>query len=207
MQKELANKDLKWETSTQTDVGIDAGFLNNRLTLTADYYYKKTDGILVKLPISGTIGLDAPVQNAAVVDNKGFELALDWKDNIGDFYYGVNFNISNNWNKVISLGGANPTLDGGTADVITTVREGYPINSYWGYQTDGFLTQEDLDSNYPVYDSRMTLGDVKYVDRNKDGKIDAEDMTVIGNEFRATRSPSLPTLLIKVSTSPSCSRE
>ena len=183
MQKELANKDLKWETSTQTDIGIDAGFLNNRLTLTADYYYKKTDGILVKLPISGTIGLDAPVQNAAVVDNKGFELALDWKDNIGDFYYGVNFNISNNWNKVISLGGANPTLDGGTADVITTVREGYPINSYWGYQTDGFLTQEDIDNKYPVYDSRMTLGDVKYVDRNKDGKIDAEDMTVIGNEF------------------------
>ena len=63
MQKELANKDLKWETSTQTDIGLDAGFLDNRLTLTADYYYKKTDGILVKLPISGTIGLDAPEQN------------------------------------------------------------------------------------------------------------------------------------------------
>lgn len=183
MQTALANKDLKWETSTQTDIGIDAGFWDSRLTVTADYYYKRTDGILVNLPISGTIGLDAPVQNAAVVDNKGFELALDWKHKTGDFSYGANFNISNNWNKVISLGGANPTVTGGTSDVITTVREGHPINSYWGYQTDGLRTQADIDAGYPVYDSRMTLGDVKYVNRNDDEKIDAEDMTVIGNEF------------------------
>lgn len=183
MQDELANKELKWETSTQTDIGIDAGFLKNRLTFTADYYYKRTNGILVSLPISGTIGLDAPVQNAAVVDNKGFELAIDWRDNVGDFSYGLHFNISNNWNEVISLGGANPTLSGGTADVITTVREGYPINAYWGYQTDGLLTQADIDNKYPVYDSRMTLGDLKYVDRDKNGKIDAEDMTVVGDEF------------------------
>lgn len=183
MQTSLANKELKWETSTQTDIGLDAGFLNNRLTLAADYYYKRTDGILVSLPISGTIGLDAPVQNAAIVNNKGFELSLDWKDNVGDFSYGVNFNISNNWNKVVSLGGSNPTLNGGASDVITTVREEYPINSYWGYQTDGFLTQSDLDNGYAKYDSRMTLGDLKYVDSNKDDKIDAEDMSVIGNEF------------------------
>ena len=183
MQTALANKNLKWETSTQTDLGLDAGFLNNRLTLTTDYYYKNTDGILVSLPISGMIGLDAPVQNAAKVNNKGFEVSLDWKDHIGEVSYGFNFNISNNWNKVISLGGANPTVTGGTSDVITTVREGYPINSYWGYQTDGYLTQTDIDNKYPIYDSRMTLGDIKYVDRNSDGKIDASDMTVIGNEF------------------------
>jgi TonB-linked SusC/RagA family outer membrane protein len=183
MQTALANKDLKWETSTQTDIGLDAGFLKNRLTLTADYYDKRTDGILVSLPISGTIGLDAPVQNAAIVDNRGFELSLDWRDNIGDFSYGLHFNISNNRNEVISLGGANPTVTGGLADVITTVREGYPINAYWGYQTGGLLTQADIDNNYPVYDSRMTAGDVKYIDRNQDEKIDAEDMTVIGDEF------------------------
>jgi len=183
MQTALANKDLKWETSSQTDIGIDAGFLNNRLTLSADYYYKRTDGILISLPISGTIGLDAPVQNAAIVDNKGFELSLGWRDQVGDFSYGVNFNISNNKNEVVSLGGANPTVSGGTADVITTIREGYPVNTYWGYQTDGLLTQADIDSNYPVYDSRMGAGDIKYVDRNKDGIIDSQDMTDIGDEF------------------------
>lgn len=183
MQTALANKDLKWETSTQTDIGLDAGFLDNRLTVTADYYKKRTDGILVSLPISGTIGLDAPVQNAAIVDNKGFELALDWRDNVGDFSYGVHFNISNNWNEVISLGGANPTVSGGLADALTTIREGHPVKAYWGYETDGLLTQQDIDNNYPVYDSRMSAGDVKYIDRNKDNKIDAEDMTVIGNEF------------------------
>ncbi|MDD4432290.1 MAG: SusC/RagA family TonB-linked outer membrane protein, partial [Parabacteroides sp.] len=187
MQTALANKELKWETSSQTDIGLDAGFLNNRLTVTADYYFKRTDGILVSLPISGTIGLDAPVQNAAIVDNKGFELSLDWKDRLGELTYGLNFNISNNWNKVISLGGANPTISGGTSDVLTTVREGLPINAYWGYKTDGFLTQEDIDNGYARYDSRMTLGDLKYVDTNKDGKIDAEDMTEIGDEF-----PRLP---------------
>jgi outer membrane receptor protein involved in Fe transport len=183
MQTSLANTKLKWETSTQTDIGIDAGFFNNRLTVTADYYYKRTDGILVNLPISGTIGLDAPVQNAAIVDNEGFELLLDWKHKAGDFSYGANFNISNNRNEVVSLGGANPTVSGTAANVITTVREGYAINSYWGYQTDGLLTQADIDNGYPIYDSRMTLGDVKYVNLNDDEKIDASDMTVIGNEF------------------------
>ncbi len=183
MQTALANKELKWEVSTQTNIGLDASFLNNRLSLSGDYYYKRTDGILVSLPISGTIGLDAPVQNAAVVDNKGFELTLGWKDQIGELSYGLNFNISNNWNEVISLGGANPTISGGTSDVLTTVREGYPVNAYWGYQTGGLLTQQDVDNKYPVYDSRMGAGDVKYIDRNNDGKIDAEDMTVIGNEF------------------------
>jgi len=183
MQTSLANKDLRWEESTQTDIGIDAGFLRNRLTVSADYYYKRTDGILVSLPISGTIGLDAPVQNAATVDNRGFEVALDWRDNIGEVSYGLHFNIANNKNEVISLGGANPTVSGGTADVITTVREGYAVNSYWGYRTDGLLTQADIDNNYPRYDSRMSAGDIKYIDRNEDRKIDAEDMTVIGDEF------------------------
>ena len=183
MQNSLANRELKWETSTQTDIGIDAAFLRNRLMLTADYYYKRTDGILVSLPISGTIGLNAPVQNAAIVENRGIEVMLDWRDRAGDFSYGIQFHISNNVNEVISLGGANPTVSGGTADVISTVREGYPINAYWGYQTGGLLTQADMDNKYPVYDSRMTLGDVKYIDRNNDGKIDAEDMTVIGDEF------------------------
>jgi outer membrane receptor protein involved in Fe transport len=171
MQTALANKDLKWETSTQTDIGLDAGLLGNRLTISGDYYYKRTDGILVNLPISGTIGLDAPVQNAAIVDNEGFELTIDWKHKVRDFSYGANFNLSNNRNEVISLGGANPTVSGGTADVITTIREGYAINSYWGYQTGGLLTQSDLDNGYPVYDSRMTAGDVKYIDRNDDKRL------------------------------------
>jgi TonB-linked SusC/RagA family outer membrane protein len=184
----LANKDLRWETSTQTDIGIDAGFLNNRLTVAADYYYKRTDGILVNLPVAGVIGLDAPVQNAAIVDNKGFELLLTWNDKAGDVTYGANFNISNNSNEVISLGGANPTISGGTADVVRTVKEGEPINAYWGFKTGGLLTQADIDAGYPKYDPRMGAGDVKYLDLSgpdgtPDGKIDDKDKTVIGDEF------------------------
>ena len=184
----LANRDLRWETSTQTDLGIDAQFLDGRLSLTADYYYKKTDGILVNLPIAGVIGMNAPTQNAAVVDNKGFELGLEWRDKIGQVQYGVNFNISNNWNKVVSLGGANPTVSGGQSDVVTTTREGYPIAAFWGYLTDGLLTSEDMANNYPRLDSRMQAGDVKYLDISgpegkPDGIIDENDKTVIGDEF------------------------
>lgn len=184
----LANRDLRWETSTQTDLGIDAQFFDGRLSLTADYYYKKTDGILVNLPIAGVIGMEAPTQNAAVVENKGFELGLEWRDKIGEVQYGLNFNISNNWNKVVSLGGANPTVSGGQSDVVTTVREGYPIGAYWGYLTDGLLTSEDMANNYPRLDSRMQAGDVKYLDISgpngqPDGVIDENDKTVIGDEF------------------------
>ena len=188
MQTVLANKDLRWETSAQTDVGIDAGFLRNRLTVAADYYYKRTDGILVNLPIAGTIGLDAPVQNAAIVDNRGFELMLTWNDKAGDVTYGATFNTSNNKNEVVSLGGANPTLSGGVSDVVTTIREGEPVNAYWGFKTGGLLTQADVDAGYPVYDPRMGTGDVKYLDISgpdgaPDGVIDENDRTVIGDEF------------------------
>jgi len=182
-QTALANRDLRWETSTQTDIGIDATFLNHRLTVTADYYKKRTDGILVNLPIAGAIGLDAPVQNAAIVDNEGFELALDWRDRAGEFDYALHFNVSNNRNRVISLGGANPTVSGGLADTRRTVREGYPINTYWGYRTGGLLTQADIDADYPRYDSRMVAGDVKYLDLDNSGAIDEGDMTAIGDEF------------------------
>lgn len=188
MQTRLANKDLKWETSTQTDIGLDAQFLGGKLALAADYYYKKTDGILVSLPIAGIIGLSAPTQNAAVVENKGFEAGLEWRDKIGEVSYTLNFNISNNWNKVLDLGGANPTVSGGQSDVVTTVREGHAINSYWGYVTDGFLTEKDMANGYPRLDSRMQAGDIKYVDISgpdgvPDGIIDENDKTVIGDEF------------------------
>lgn len=188
LQTTLANKDLRWETSTQTDFGIDAQFLGGKLSVTADYYYKKTDGILVSLPIAGIIGLNAPTQNAATVENKGFEFGAEWRDNIGEISYSLNFNISNNWNKVLDLGGANPTVSGGQSDVVTTVREGYAINSYWGYTTDGLLTAEDVANGYPTLDSRMQEGDIKYVDISgpdgkPDGVIDENDKTVIGNEF------------------------
>lgn len=86
--------------------------------------------------------------------------------------------------------GANPTISGGTSDVLTTVR-GPSYQCLLGYKTDGFLTQEDIDNGYARYDSRMTLGDLKYIDTNKDGKIDAEDMTEIGDEF-----PRLPLLYL-----------
>lgn len=181
-QMKLTNKDLKWESTRQTDIGFDLGFLNNSLTVEFDYYNKQTDGILLELPISGVVGLDAPFQNAGKVENKGFELSIGYRGG-REFTYMLNFNISNNWNKVVSLAGSRPTIDGATFETMRIKKEGLPINTFWGFKTDGLFQSEEEIKNSPIYDPNTKPGDIKYVDLNKDGKIDADDRTDLGNEY------------------------
>lgn len=146
----LANKDITWETTTQTDFGIDASLFKN-FSLSFDYYNKKTDGILLDLPIPGTIGLNAPPQNAGVVENKGIELTLGYRHGAGKrFRYDINGNLAINNNKVISLAGTGPYISGSDIDPRYVVKEGLPINAHWGYLTAGlFQTQEEI-SKYPT---------------------------------------------------------
>ncbi|MEJ7829847.1 MAG: SusC/RagA family TonB-linked outer membrane protein, partial [Segetibacter sp.] len=179
----LANKDITWETTTQTDFGIDASLFKN-FSISFDYYNKKTDGILLDLPIPGTIGLNAPPQNAGVVENKGIELTLGYRHGAGKrFRYDINGNLAINNNKVISLAGTGPYISGSDIDPRYVVKEGLPINAHWGYLTAGlFQTQEEI-SKYPTYTPNSKPGDVKYVDLNNDGKINADDMTMIGTSF------------------------
>lgn len=177
----LANKDITWETTTQTDVGLDMSLLRN-LNISLDYYIKKTNGILLALPIPAAIGLDAPNQNAGVVDNKGFEITAAYSGG-NRLRYNLNANFAVNNNKVISLAGTGPYISGDDINPRYIIAEGLPINAQWGYQTDGlFQTQEEIDK-YPTYTSNTKPGDVKYVDRNGDGKITGDDMTMIGTSF------------------------
>lgn len=181
-QKTFANRDLKWETTTQTDIGLDLGFFNNRLTLEAEYYYKRTDGILMELTIPATVGLDAPFQNAGVVDNKGFELSIGYHG--GDkFQYHLNFNLSNNWNKVVSMAGSRPIIDGSNSETFRIKGEGYPVNAIWGYKTDGLYQSWDEIKQGPVLDANTKPGDVRYVDTDKNGTIDADDRVYLGTEL------------------------
>ena len=182
----LANKDITWETTTQTDLGFDMT-LASRLNLTFDYYYKRTNGILLQLPIPAAVGFDAPFQNAGVVDNKGVEMQASYNNTIGSkLRYTLSANLAINNNKVVSLAGTGPYITQSTQadlDPRYIIREGLPINAHWGYLTAGLFQTADEIAKYPTYTSNTKPGDVKYVDRNNDGVINADDMTMIGTSF------------------------
>jgi TonB-linked SusC/RagA family outer membrane protein len=189
---ELGNPDLKWETTTQTDVGLEVGVLDDRLTAEFDYYYKVTNDILVNLTVPGYYGNGEGVKmtfNAAEVLNTGFEFNLQWRDQIGEeFKYNVGFLGSTIHNEVLEIGG-NSGIDSvlvggylGNGIPVTRTEVGMPIGSFYGYKTDGvFQTQEEID-NYPVY-TQETLkpGDLRYVDVNGDGIINQLDRTNLGS--------------------------
>lgn len=180
---QLANKDITWETTEQVDLGFDATLFKG-FSVTFDYYNKRTSGILLSLPIPATIGLTAPPQNAGVVENKGVELQLGYRNATSSgIRYNTVFNIAANRNKVVSLAGTGPYISGSDIDPLFIIKEGLPINTLWGYKTDGlFQTAEEV-KNYPTITTGRGPGDVKYVDLNGDGKIDANDRTVIGKAF------------------------
>lgn len=182
-QSTLANTNLGWESTTQLDLGLDASFLNNRLSVTADYYRKVTNDILLNLGIPATVGLNAPPQNAGSVENKGCEFSVGYHGGESGFRYNINANLTINQNKVLDLKGTGPYITGSDIDPRYVVKVGLPVNTLWGYKTDGlFQTQAEVNS-YPTYAANSKPGDVKYVDLNHDGKIDANDMTAIGNPF------------------------
>ena len=182
----LANPNLGWESTAQLDIGIDATFLSKRLTLTTDYYRKLTDDILLNLDIPATIGLTAPPQNAGSVENKGWEFSLNYRGTTAAsvFRYRLGANLSINENKVVDLKGTGPYITGSDIDPRYIIAKGLPINTQWGYQTNGlFQSEQEIAEYKATYVANTKPGDVKYVDRNKDGKINADDMTVIGNSF------------------------
>lgn len=177
-QNSLANKDITWETTYMSDIGIDAT-LWNKLTITADYYHKKTDGILMQLDIPSTIGLGAPYQNAGVVTNDGWELAVGYNNRWGDFGFGVQANLSDVVNKIVDMKGTY-----GTSGVIRN-QEGSSINSLYLLKCIGIVqTQEQADwmnENCPQYGQITHPGDLVYEDYNHDNKISDEDKQIVGS--------------------------
>jgi TonB-linked SusC/RagA family outer membrane protein len=181
----LANQDLGWESTKQLDIGMDAAFLNHRLELTVDYYKKDTKDILLNLGIPATVGLNAPPQNAGSVRNTGYEFSVNYRNKTtSGFNYSVNANFSINRNEVTDLKGTGPYIQStGDSYGIFIVKTGLPINTLWGYKTDGLFQTQDQVNSYPTYAANSKPGDVKYLDLNGDGKINADDMTNIGNTF------------------------
>jgi len=169
----MANPDIKWETSESTDVGLEFN-LWGKLDVSMDYYYRLTKDILLPLNIPLTLGLDAPFQNAGTVENKGYELMVNYRNRVGEVNYGVMLNYSDVKNNIVDMRGIENT--GRTVN-----REGSPIGSFFGYVAEGlFQSQEEVD-NYATQFGNVGPGDIKYRDINEDGVINDRDQTVIGS--------------------------
>ncbi|MCE5348247.1 MAG: TonB-dependent receptor [Bacteroidales bacterium] len=180
-QTQVANEKISWEKSTQTNVGMDADFLNSKLSVSFDYYVRNINNMLQQFPIPIYVGLSSPWENAGSMRNNGWELSLTWRSSIGDLNYHITGNLSDVKNTVTNLYGKQYV---GTQ----ITREGDALGSWYGYLTDGyFQTQPEIDAS-PVYGTRSNVkpGYIKYKDISgaagvPDGVVNDFDRTIIGN--------------------------
>lgn len=196
VQSTLSNPNLSWEKIKMLDLGFDLAMFSNRLTFSFDWYNKDTDGILLKLNYPAQLGAKPSEQNAGKVNNKGWEMDLNWRSQAGEFMYGIGFNLSDVKNKIVDLGGNAPDLSGNQIRMV-----GYPIDAFYGYIADGLMTPEDFKINNPethtynlpnipvILGNRYQPGDIKYKDLSgpegvPDGRITPEyDRTVLGSSI------------------------
>jgi TonB-linked SusC/RagA family outer membrane protein len=197
----LANPDLRWETSKQTNLGLDFTVLNGRLGATVEVYRKISDGFIIQLPLADYLtggpnwegGIDAPYVNLGEVSNKGIDITLNYNTNpSNDFSWNSTLVFSKYKNEVTALNSQAViqrtvyTNDYTTVPATNTV-VGQPIGMFYGYQSSGLYREADDLVGAPLIDTysgdpvASELGDVKYVDQNGDGLINEEDMTFIGN--------------------------
>lgn len=179
----LAVEDISWETTTSTDLGIDAYFLNSRLKFTADYYWKKTTDMLLAIQIPWSMGYSDPNTNAGKMSTHGYDLELSWNDRHGDFYYGVTVNLSDFISKIDYLNNSD-IISGGKVK-----RAGELFNAWYGYICDGIYQTQDEVNNSARLNNTVTVGDLKYRDISgpngvPDGVISSEyDRVPLGNSL------------------------
>lgn len=217
-QSNMASVDKTWEIITSTNVGLDLGMLNNRLTFTGDYYWKKNDNMLAGVTLPHIVGISVPNSNVGTLKTWGWEIELGWRDRWKDLSYNFSFNLSDSDNKVVDYSGQN-TIWAGSVGIL----EGYPLNTIWGYKTDGYWSsrQEYLDykAAHPGYqsfnDAKVGGGDVRYVAQgNPDHQIGQGaallkipvTSCVSVHQTTAISTASISASSGRASTSPSCSR-
>ncbi len=182
----LGNTSLRWEVTDMTNIGLDLGILSNRLTLTAEYFNRNTDGLILGQPIAPSIGYtQSPVVNVGNMRNRGVELQLGYNKQQGAFRFNVSGNISFIRNKVLNLGpNISPLFGGSNADYggfdITRTTAGEPIQSFYGWKVAGIFQTADEIKAAPTQSSAKP-GDIRFVDANGDGKIDADDRVNLGS--------------------------
>jgi TonB-linked SusC/RagA family outer membrane protein len=195
----LDNPGLTWETSRQTDIGLDAAFLKGDLTLTLDYYRKDSKNFLLQIPTASQSGVTQSAQNAGSIRNQGFEISLNYRHVVNDFSYGLGLNLTTVNNKLLSIT-KNTRFIGNLVNLTTPANGwqqfsqtniGQPVGEFYGYQSLGiFQTQAEIDAlnakapdgNYQGNAAQPTQpGDRKFKDVNGDGHITADDRTSLGS--------------------------
>lgn len=188
-QVKLNNSDLRWEKTTQINVGFDAAFLSQKLLISAEYYNSKTTDVLTPMQISMTTGNQggAPLVNAASIRNTGFELTANYKDKIGEVSYGVGAGVTTVKNEILDLGYGKKEYYSGQ----TVSRIGYALGEYYLLKTDGlFRTQAEIDSYktstgapITIEGKRPQLGDLRYIDADDNGVITDDDRQIVGDPW------------------------
>lgn len=183
----IANPQIKWEKQKTLDIGVDMRILNNKVDITADYFKRRTEDLLVSPQISGLLGTGAPpFVNAGVVENTGIEFAIGYSDKFSDdFKFSIRYNVTAIKNEVISVSGEGEFLEGGAFGIsqpaISRMEAGFPLGYFVGYETDGiFQNQTEID-NSAVGNIIPQPGDLKFVDQNGDGEINLDDRIDLGN--------------------------
>ncbi len=181
----LANEDLKWEESEQTNIGVDFGFWNNQLTFSVDWFQKKTNGMIIDMPIPSYVGEQRPLANVGDMKNSGWEFELGYKWNISDARFAVKANAAYLKNELTNLGNDTGFLNYGIsqfADGGTRAENGQPFPFFYGYKTNGILQNKaEADAYNAQYGTTSKPGDFRFVDTNNDNKITSDDRTNIGN--------------------------
>ena len=179
---------LKWERTRTTDVGIETGFFDNKLTFAASYFYRKTTDVLYKpsASYSSIFGLIVSQVNTGEVENKGWEFELGYRGNIGDFRYNVNGNFSVIENEVLTLGMGNVKQSNGLIGNGSDLFIGYPMQMFYGYKTDGVFLSDSEVAEWHDQSSiakGSVAGDIRYVDVTGDGKVTVDDKTYLGSRI------------------------
>lgn len=185
----LSNQDLKWEKTAQYNAGVDLGLFDNRITLVFDAYYKRTNDLLLSVPIPTSSGFSTSLQNIGSVENKGIEIAIN-TDNIRSesFSWKTSVIYAKNVNKVLSLGNNRtsyfPTVPSTALGLLQPINVvvGQPLGTFWGYQTNGIFQSQAEITNSATLDSKANTrpGDQKYIDVVPDGVINSADKVNLG---------------------------
>lgn len=182
----IGNKDLQWESTTQYDLGLDAGLFNDRLSITFDAYLKRTNNLLLNVNLPPHVAFGSVLENIGKLSNKGLELSVKSVNIQRRFSWRTSFNISMNRNKVISLGkeqlsnghSVSRKIIGGN----TIIEAGHPLNAFYGYVVKGIFQNENEIKNSATQNGAAP-GDLRFADLNGDGIINGHDRRIIGNPY------------------------
>jgi TonB-linked SusC/RagA family outer membrane protein len=185
---EYPNRGLKWESTEMTNIGLDAGFLNNQITMVLEYYFRGTDGMLLEQPLPGSAGYRRdPVRNVGEITNQGVEAILTYKKVSGNFNYTFQLNGAYNENEVKSLGGSFAIPGASQSDAamgfLTRTQEGYPMGSFYGWVTDGIFQSSEEVALAPYQTPETAAGDIRFRDLDGDYQITGEDRTFLGSPW------------------------